>query len=121
MTVGERVRIVRKDLGLTQEEFGEKLSLVASSISLIESGAVRMTERTTQGICREFGVNRAWLINGEGDMYDSKEPDANMLILEFSDILKKYPAVYEMAKLASIHMTEDDWKRVNDLFGVIGV
>ena len=120
MTVGERVRLVRKDLKMTQGEFGERLSLVASSISLIEKGAVRITERTTLGICREFGVNRDWLLYGEGEEFASKEPDENMLILEFSDILKKYPSVLAMAKIASQHMTESDWKRINELFETIG-
>ena len=120
MTVGERVRIVRKTLGLTQKGFGERLSIVASSISLIESGTVRMTERTARSICREFGINREWLLNGEGEMYDQKEESASMLVLEFADLLQKYPSVYEMAKLASKHMTADDWKRINDLFEMIG-
>ena len=43
-----------------------------------------------------------------------------MLVLAFAEIISEYPAVYEMAKIASEHMTADDWKRINELFKIIG-
>ena len=115
MTVGERVKIIRKDLKMTQESFGENLSLSAASISQIESGAIRLTERTARSICKEYSVNHEWLMNGNGEMYSQKKESQEMLVLEFAEILSKYPAIYETAVIASRHMTADDWKRINEL------
>ena len=120
MTVGERVRIVRKDLRLTQEEFGETLSLSAASISQIESGVIRLTERTARSICKEYNVDHDWLITGVGEMYSQKNESQEILVLEFAEVLSKYPAIYETAKIASRHMTADDWKRINSLLEEIG-
>lgn len=120
MTIGERVRVLRKTLKLTQEQFGDALSLSAASISQIESGVVRLTERTTRGICNEYGVSRNWLLSGNGEMFSPKQDTSEMLVLEFAEVLEKYPAVYEMAKIASRHMTADDWQKINNLLEEMG-
>ena len=120
MTIGERVRVLRKVSNMTQEEFGNALSLSAASISQIESGLVRLTERTARSICKEFGVSHEWLLTGEGEMVSPEKESQEFLVLEFAEVLAKYPAVYETAKIASRHMTADDWKRINDLLEEIG-
>ena len=120
MTIGERIRVIRKQLKKTQEEFGSALSLSAASISQIESGVVRLTERTARAICKEYSVNSEWLMTGEGEMFSQKQESQEVLVLEFAEVLSKYPAVYEMAKIASRHMTADDWKKINDLLEEIG-
>ena len=120
MNIGERIRIVRKDKKLTQTEFGETIGLSTAGISLIEKGTSRATERTIRDICREYSVSYEWLTEGTGEMYVRPVESKEMLILSFAEIISEYPAVYEMAKLASAHMTADDWKRINELLGVIG-
>lgn len=118
MTTSERVKAIRKDIGLTQEDFGERISLVASMICQIENGTAKITERTIRGICREYNINRDWLLNGKGDMYTSQGKEN--LVTEFANIISKYPSLYETAKMVSAHMTKDDWKRVNELLEEMG-
>ncbi len=67
--INDRIRIVRKDKGLTQKEFGEKIGMKANSISDLESGKNAVSNLVIRGICREFNVNLAWLQTGEGEMY----------------------------------------------------
>lgn len=69
MTQGERVRIVRKDLSLTLENFGKKLGVGKTAIYKIEKGENSLTDRMLESICREFNVNENWLRFGDGDMY----------------------------------------------------
>ena len=45
MTQGERVRIVRKDLSLTLENFGKKLGVGKTAIYKIEKGENSLTDR----------------------------------------------------------------------------
>lgn len=69
MTQGERVKAVRKSLGLTLEIFGAKIGLKKSGLSLIENGRNELTDSNAKAICREFNVNEDWLRTGVGDMF----------------------------------------------------
>lgn len=66
MTQGERVKKVRKARDLTLEKFGEQIGLRKNTMSAIETGRNALTEANLISICREFGVNEAWLRTGEG-------------------------------------------------------
>lgn len=75
MTQGERVRALRKELGLTMEQFGEKIGVTKSTISNIENGNRSATEHMTKSICREFGADYIWLTTGEGEMFAESDLD----------------------------------------------
>lgn len=70
MTQGERIREIRKELGLTLEKFGEKLGVKKNSISQLENGKNSLTDQMTKSICREYNVSYDYLMNGEGEMFD---------------------------------------------------
>lgn len=61
MTQGERVKEIRKALGLTLERFGEKVGVGKTAISKIEKGERGLTEQMTKSICREYGVDYIFL------------------------------------------------------------
>lgn len=67
--MNERIKRIRKHYHLSQEEFGAKIGIKKSAVSLLESGKTRLTERNESSICREFNVNRDWLLNGIGPMF----------------------------------------------------
>lgn len=69
MTQGERVRDIRKELGLTLEKFGEKLGVGKTAISKIEKCENSLTDQMAKSICREYNVNYDYLIYGEGEMF----------------------------------------------------
>lgn len=75
MTQGERIKEIRKALGLTLEKFGEKLGVTKTAISRIEKGERGLTEQMTKAICREFRVDYFWLTEGNGDMFTSAPQD----------------------------------------------
>ena len=64
-----RIKFLRKNSGLTQEKFAERIGLKQNSIALIESGKRNISDQTILSICREFGVREEWLRTGEGEMY----------------------------------------------------
>lgn len=68
MTENERVKVLRKSLGLTMEKFGERLGVQKSAISKVERGENSVTDQMRRAICREFGVNESWLVDGIGEM-----------------------------------------------------
>ena len=97
MTPGERVKVVRKELGLTLVEFGNRIGLKNNSVSQIENNKNALTEKTLKSICREFNVSIAWLKEGKGDMFtDLPETILDQLVEEYhlddfdKELIKKY-------------------------------
>lgn len=80
-SINARVRAVRKSKGLSQAEFGKAISLKQGGVSYIEQEGNTVTEQNITLICQHFNVRRAWLVDGEGDMYDSPE---NSLFANFA-------------------------------------
>ena len=68
MTIGERIKDIRKEGGLTLVKFGERLGISPQAISYLEKGANAPSDQTIRSICREFHVNEDWLRTGAGDM-----------------------------------------------------
>lgn len=75
MTQNERVKEIRKTLGLTLEKFGERIGVTRGSMSNIENGNRNLTEQMTKSICREFSVDYMWLTTGEGEMFIDSDDD----------------------------------------------
>lgn len=75
MTQNERVKEIRKTLGLTLEKFGERIGVTRGSMSNIENGNRNLTEHMTKSICREFSVDYMWLTTGEGEMFIDSDDD----------------------------------------------
>ena len=70
MTQGERIREVRKALGLTLEKLGDKLGVKKNTLSALERGVNGLTDQMAKAICREYNVSYDYLIYGEGDPFD---------------------------------------------------
>ena len=75
MTQNERIKEVRKSLGLTLEKFGERIGLKKSAVSLIENGKNAVTDANVKAICREFGVDFIRLTSGDGEMFVATDDD----------------------------------------------
>lgn len=75
MTQNERVKEVRKTLGLTLEKFGDRLGIKKAAVSKIEKGENSLTDANIKAICREFSVDYMWLATGEGEMFVETDDD----------------------------------------------
>lgn len=69
MEIGDRLKEIRKTLGLTQADFGEKLGLKPTAIGLYENGTRNITERTIILLKEKYNVNIDYLKNGLGEMF----------------------------------------------------
>lgn len=95
MTQGERVREVRKSLGLTLEKFGEKIGMKKNSVSQIENGKNNVTDANVKAICREFNISEEWLRTGSGNMRIPVEDEAAAAV---SDLVEKSNPLYDVIK-----------------------
>lgn len=114
--MNERIKQLRKELGLTLEKFGERIGLRKSSLSQIENGVHGVTEQLIKSICREFNANENWLRTGEGEMFVQKTLDDEIasfiqtIQLEKDDSFKK-----KFIKMLS-SLDEADWTKLETMF-----
>ena len=69
MVLGERLKQLRKELGLTQSAFAERIGSVQNTVTGYESGRRNPSAPVVSLICREFSVNEHWLRTGEGEIF----------------------------------------------------
>lgn len=67
--MNSRIREVRKLLDRSQQEFADRIGISRSNLGNIETGAISITNRVVDSICREYNVNEIWLRTGEGEMF----------------------------------------------------
>lgn len=110
MTVGDRVKTIRKELMLNQTQFAEKIGISQRALSSIERETTNLTERNTREICRVFNVNEQWLRTGEGEMF--LEPSEDEQLAEFvGEILAGRPDDMRRQFLVALsQLDEDGWK-----------
>ena len=108
MTENERIKDLRKALGLTQERFGERVGLKKSAISQIESGVNGVTDQLRLAVFRESNVNEDWLSTGEGSMFVELDEDEEITKL-LGDILSGQPDFRRRLISVLSRMTPDEW------------
>ena len=71
----ERLKVLRKSLHLTQQEFADRIGIKRNSFANYETGRNTPIDAIIVSICREFNVNECWLRNGTGEMFLEQTQD----------------------------------------------
>ena len=69
--MGARVKLIRKALGLTQEQLAQRLGVGKTALSMIETGKTRLSTRNKNILVQELNVNPEWLESGKGEMFNA--------------------------------------------------
>ena len=77
-TTGERIRLMRKQLNMTQEQLAQRLGIGKAALSMIETGKARLSARNRNILVQDFNTNPDWLETGEGKMFNA-EPNLTPL------------------------------------------
>ena len=94
--VNERLRLIRKMLGLSQQEFANRIGKTLKTVQRWESGQYNIPDSALRLISHTFGVSYEWLKTGEGDMWEKAESVALPLQLSLiKDIIKELKRVEE--------------------------
>ena len=113
--MGERLKELRKTLGLTLESFGEKVGVGKSSISRLENGTNNLTEQMILDICREFDVNENWLRTGEGEMFIKLDREMEIARLTKDLLLEEEDSFKNKVVTALAKLTPEQWKVLSDM------
>lgn len=85
--IGERVYKIRKEIGLTLDELGERVGVSGAALSNIENGKRMPSRPLASALAQTLGVREEWLLEGEEPVYD--EP-TSLSDLDESHIAKLY-------------------------------
>ena len=85
-----KLKAIREELGLTQQELASKLGISRSQVGNIEQGIRSITPRIKRDLIKDLKVNPNWIKSGQGEIinkenkYDDFELDDKEL--EFLDL-----------------------------------
>lgn len=68
-TIYKRISYVVSQSKLTKTAFAKRINVSQAMVSMLCSGATAPSDRTISDICREFGVDRNWLVDGIGEPF----------------------------------------------------
>lgn len=106
--MNERIKKIRKALGLTQHEFAERLNIGRGTLANYEVGRNEPIDAVISLICREFDVNEHWLRTGEGEMFIQKSPGDEISAF-VGDVLRGDPDFRQRFITVLARMTPDEW------------
>jgi len=108
-SVNQRIRELRKKLGLNQRDFSTLLSLSSGYIAGIEVNLRKVNDRIIKLIISQFGVNEEWLRSGNGEIFIKKKTDekAVRILSLFNDL----PPHYQDVVLGTIELL----RKANDI------
>lgn len=69
MTLNQRIKLLRKTLGLSQTEFASAIGITQTSLSQIESGKNGISYDVFHAMVSQFKVAPFWLMDGDGSMF----------------------------------------------------
>lgn len=65
----DRIKQIRKELDLTQQEFANKVGTSRTNIACYETGKNTPSDAVISLICAKCNVSEEWLRTGEGNMF----------------------------------------------------
>lgn len=110
LPLSDRICTLRRQLNLSQAEFGAKVGVKQGSISAWESGAKSPSGAAIVSICQTFGVREEWLRTGEGPM-EVQRPKDDVLMNFFNSVLEDQPEAMRRRFVSSLAaFTPEDWE-----------
>ncbi len=70
--VGLRLRLMRKQLNMTQEQLAQRLGVGKAALSMIETGKASLSTRNKNILVQDFNANPEWLEIGRGKMFNAE-------------------------------------------------
>lgn len=117
--MNERIKLLRKEENLNQEDFGKRLGVTKTAISKMELGTYNVTDTMIKLICSEFNVNEDWLRTGEGKIRNYT--DTSDIVSDHFDSMMDNASPQKKAVLSALvemmyHYPDDKWDYVFNQF-----
>ena len=109
--MGNRIKELRQALGLTQQEFADRIGVKRGAIANYEIGR---NASDTALICREFGVSERWLRTGEGEMFVQISRDKEVMRFVGEVMRGEEDTFRRRFLLALARLPEERWADIED-------
>jgi transcriptional regulator with XRE-family HTH domain len=114
-TPGERVQLLRKEAGLSRDEFADKIKIARSTVQLLENKPnYKMNIFQIEAICEFFDTHPLYILRGYPPVHGEFigiDKELNVLMAEYnltSDDLKKIITLFkEMTELGQKFIDKD--------------
>lgn len=114
-----RLKNLRKALGLTQQEFADRIKVKRNTVATYEMGRSVPSDSAIALICKEFSVNEEWLRNGTGDMFLTETKD-DMISKMLDDVIKADESDFKRRLISALSKLDDDgWDNLEKLVDYI--
>ena len=105
-----RIKELRKNLGLTQQEFADRIGIKRGGVANYEIGRNEPSDSVISLICREFNVNEEWLRNGTGEMFLPADRNSDIARLT-KQLLNEEPDSFKNRFISMLsNLTVDEWE-----------
>ncbi len=83
--MNERLKELRNQIGITQQEFANKLGLKRNTIATYEIGKSTPSDRVISDICAKYNVNEEWIRYGSGEMFRQPSDEIGYYVSDLLD------------------------------------
>lgn len=101
--MNERLKVIRKESGLTQKGFAERLGVDRTLIVKWENGERSIPTPQMKLICSEFNVRLEWLRDGEGEREQPAMTYGEALTEAICALYDKLPPRKQQVVLEVVH------------------
>ena len=110
-----RINEIVKRSGLTKTDFAKRLGLSQPFVSKICTGDSTPSDRTITDICREFGCNEVWLRTGEGEPFQQRSKEEE--IMRFAAQTVKGTDEFRKAFVSMLaKLDPEDWENLSKIY-----
>jgi transcriptional regulator with XRE-family HTH domain len=111
----DRIKEIRKSVGLNQSDFGAKVGVKGNTIGNYEIGLRSPSDAVIFSICREFNVNENWLRTGEGEMF-LKINEEEELYSFLGGLAKEENSSFKKRLISALsRLNESDWEMLEKI------
>lgn len=112
--MNDRIKKVRTALGLSQQEFADRIGIKRGAVANYEVGRNEPIDAVISLICREFNVSERWLRTGEGDMFVQISRDKEVMRFVGEVMRGEEDTFRRRFLLALARLPEERWADIED-------
>ena len=106
----DRIKKLRREMDLTQQEFSDKIGISRGNIGAYEVGKNAPSDAVISLICKTFNVNEAWLRDGVGEMFLERTRDEEIATFIGSIQMDDKDSFKKRFISALSKLDENEWK-----------
>lgn len=115
MEINERIKAIRKENHLTQEEFGNRLGIGKYAVTNIELGRVEPKSHLIKLIANEFDINEKWITTGAEPKYPERNMEAQ-LAKKIGEVIGEDDTFRKQLILTLLELSDTDWEVIKKIY-----